>query len=208
MKSIFSFVFIFSLLLSCGTHKTPFGYYRNTPKPHFGLFELVLFQNGTYSYTFNGHMTSQESTGNWIKDSLDGIYLTSEKQYKNDFVVSVDQELSDMITIKVLDGKEKYALPSANIVLYSKGKKRGAATNSEGISEFYNSDKIDSLEVSFIGYDNAKYTIKDQRSNSFTVALCESNRGYLFLKDEKFILKGNKILWTNESGSFLILKKR
>ncbi len=209
MKFVLSLAIILVLFISCGTHKIPSGYYKNTPKPYSGLFELVLFQNGTYSYRYNGHMSSLESSGNWVKDALDEeIYLTSEKQYKNDFLVSETQELGDKITIKVLERKEQYVLPGANIVLYSKGKKRGVATNLDGISEIYNLDTIDSLEVSFIGYDTVKYTVKDQRSNSFTVALCESSRGYLFLKDEKMILKGNTLLWPNESGDFLILKKQ
>ncbi|MFT5892877.1 MAG: hypothetical protein ACI9Y7_002992 [Dokdonia sp.] len=207
MKSIFSFTFIFLLFISCATHKTPYGYYRNIPKEYSGLFELVLFQEGTYSYKFNGHMSFVESTGSWIKDSLGEIYLTSEKQYKNDFVVSEDQELDDKITIKVLDRKTQDILPYANVVLYSKAKKRGVATNLEGISEFDYLDIIDSIDVSFIGYHNAMYIIKNQKSNRFTVELSETNMSYLFLKDKKLILKCNKLLWPNESGSFLILKK-
>lgn len=208
MKSIFSFTIALLLCISCASHKTPFGYYTNTFKPHFGLFELVLFEGGTYSLKYDGHMSSYESTGNWVKDASNEIYLTSEKQDENDFEVIEDQELGNEIVIKVFGKKEHEILPCANIILFSKGKKRGVSTSLAGIAEFYSADRIDSIEVSFIGYYTAMYTIRDPKSNRFIVALCETSMDYLFLKDEKLIVRGHKLLWTNESGSFLILKKQ
>ncbi|MFC4634257.1 hypothetical protein ACFO3O_10085 [Dokdonia ponticola] len=208
MKYIFSLVLLFLFLFSCGTHKTPSGYYKNTPKGHLGLFELILFERGTYSLKYDGHMSSYESTGNWVKDTSNEICLTSEKQDENDFEVIENQELGNEIIIEVFEKKEQEILPGANIILYSKGKKRGISTSLAGLAEFYSADRIDSIEVSFIGYHTAMYTIRDSKSNRFIVALCETSMDYLFLKDEKLIVRGHKLLWPNESGSFLILKKQ
>jgi hypothetical protein len=208
MKSIFSCSVVFLLFISCAIYKTPDGYYTNNAKKYSGSYELALFHDGTYSCKFNGHMISFESTGNWVEDSLHQIYLTSEKQYKNDFRVFEEEKLSDKIAIKVIDRKAQESLPGASVVIYSNGKVRGFSTNKDGIAEFYSLDKIDSIHVRFISFHDVWYNIKDQKSNNFIVEIDQIPFEYLFLKDEKLILKRNKFRWVDESGSFLDLKGR
>lgn len=196
------------MIISCTSKRNIVGYYTNIPKPHSGFDELILFENGTYSYKFIGHMTGYESSGVWVIDSLQDIYLTSKQQPVNKPNVSEEEILSDLITIKVFERKTGDILPYTNIVLFSNGKKRGLVTDLKGLVEFYHPEKIDSINVSFIGFRDVTYTIKSQNSNSFKVEMDEVNLDYLYLKDEKFIKRNKKLLWLTESGMYRVLKKR
>lgn len=196
------------MCVSCVSKKDVAGYYTNTSRDHSGLDELVLFRNGTYTYKYNDHMIVYKSSGTWITDSLQHIYLTSEKQYVNDFNVIESEVLSESITIKVIDREAQDILPYAAIVLYSKGEKRGVVTDLNGVAKFYNQDKIDSMSVRFLGFHNVSYTIKNQRSNNFRVEMESMIPEYLYLKNEKLIKKNKKLLWPNLPGNYRVLKKR
>jgi len=156
--------------------------------------DIVLCKDSTFIYHWRQGLAGGTTTGRWFIDRNllilnSDIQPVDEKEtYFLSPCVNIDHE-DILITIK---DNSNDPLPGAGIKIILKDSVLYLNANNDGYI-YINEEVLEQIEISYFGYNDIVFKIKDNIKNCYTFVMIPKDEYYQYFTNEKWIVKNNRL---------------
>lgn len=188
-----SFLFLFSIFISCSTIKENEvnGTYTWT-KQGIGSKEIILEQNH-FNYNLNIPLTTEKSAGIWSRDK-NKIFLNSFFDYKTGYMTVEEKKAEESFIL--ITGNNGYGVYGATIIINDTLSFQADEEGKVSLSEDLTLSSIKILWIDF--YRNNTYKIKNPESNVFIIKLNENDPGKIYFENKKVKIRNGYLIIDNQ----------